>query len=56
MPTPPVRTKDKLGELALIFGTYETLLAQTAMDPGDRVELAGQKPGPGFFCGPHGVH
>lgn len=36
----PGADKDKLGELALIFGTYETLLAQTAMDPGDRVELA----------------
>lgn len=52
----PGADKDKLGELALIFGTYETLLAQTAMDPGDRVELGGQKPGPGLFCGPHGVH
>ena len=29
----PGADKDKLGELALIFGTYETLLAQTAMDP-----------------------
>ena len=36
----PGADKDKLGELALIFGTYETLLAQTAMDPGDRQQRA----------------
>ncbi len=30
----------KLSELALIFKGYETLLAQTGMDPADRLELA----------------
>ena len=47
----PGADKDKLGELALIFGTYETLLAQTAMDPGDRVELAAKSLDQAFFAG-----
>ena len=33
----------KLGELALIFQGYETLLAGTGMDPSDRLELAGTR-------------
>ena len=30
----------RLGEIALIYAGYETLLAQTGMDPADRIELA----------------
>ena len=30
----------RLGEVALIYEGYETLLAQTGMDPSDRIELA----------------
>ena len=33
----------KLGELALIFQGYETLLARSGMDPSDRLELAGAR-------------
>ena len=33
----------KLGELALIFQGYETLLAGTGMDPADRLELAADR-------------
>lgn len=36
----PGADTEKLGELALIYGAYEGLLQDTAMDPGDRVELA----------------
>ncbi len=37
----------KLSELALIYQGYETLLAQTGMDPSDRLELAaGRLEGP----------
>ena len=36
----PGADADKLGELALIYAAYQALLAQTGMDPGDRVELA----------------
>ena len=35
--------QDKLTELALIFQGYETLLAQTGMDPSDRLELAARQ-------------
>ena len=31
---------ERLGELALIYAGYETLLAQTGMDPADRIALA----------------
>jgi ATP-dependent helicase/nuclease subunit B len=40
----------KLGELSLIYGAYEALLAHTAMDPGDRVELAAKTLDPAFFA------
>lgn len=33
----------KLGELALIFQGYESLLAGTGMDPADRLELAADR-------------
>lgn len=47
---------DKLAELALIYQTYEGLLAQTAMDPGDRQEQAARRlreagAGEAFFAG-----
>ena len=32
--------REKLEELSLIYGSYEAQLAQTAMDPGDRQQLA----------------
>ena len=47
----PGADHDKLGELALIYGAYEGLLAGTGMDPGDRVELAARKLEPEFFAG-----
>ena len=52
----PGADTDKLSELALIYGAYEGLLAQTGMDPGDRQELAArrlQEAGGGaeFFAG-----
>lgn len=47
----PGADKDKLSELALIFGTYEALLSQTAMDPGDRVERAAKSLDQTFFEG-----
>lgn len=47
----PGADHDKLSELALIYGTYEALLAQTAMDPGDRVELAARRLQADFFAG-----
>lgn len=47
----PGADADKLGELALIFGAYEGLLAHTAMDPGDRLELAADALHPDFFAG-----
>ncbi len=39
----PGADADKLGELALIYETYESLLAGTAMDPGDRQEQAARR-------------
>ncbi len=33
----------RLGELALIYEGYETLLAQTGMDPSDRIQLAADR-------------
>lgn len=47
----PGADRDKLGELALIYGAYEGLLSGTGMDPGDRVELAAKKLEPEFFAG-----
>ncbi|MEE0800269.1 MAG: PD-(D/E)XK nuclease family protein [Gemmiger sp.] len=47
----PGADRDKLSELALLYGTYESLLAETAMDPGDRVELAARSLSPEFFAG-----
>ncbi len=51
----PGADADKLGELALIYETYEGLLAQTAMDPGDRQEQAARRlreaGGEEFFAG-----
>lgn len=52
----PGADTDKLGELALIYETYESLLAGTAMDPGDRQEQAARRlqeadGGRDFFAG-----
>ena len=52
----PGADTEKLSELALIYGAYESLLAQTAMDPGDRQELAARRlreagAGADFFSG-----
>ena len=47
----PGADRDKLGELALIYGAYESLLAGTGMDPGDRVELAARQLDAEFFAG-----
>lgn len=35
--------RDKIAELALIYGAYEALLARTAMDPTDRLTLAADR-------------
>ena len=55
-PRAPGADTEKLSELALIYGAYESLLAQTAMDPGDRQELAARRlreagAGADFFSG-----
>ena len=51
----PGADTEKLSELALIYGAYESLLAQTGMDPGDRQELAARRlqeaGGQDFFAG-----
>ena len=52
----PGADRDKLSELALIYETYEGLLAGTAIDPGDRQELAARRlqeadGGRDFFAG-----
>lgn len=47
----PGADRDKLGELALIYGSYESLLAETAMDPSDRVRRAAGVLEPEFFAG-----
>ena len=44
-------TPEKLEELSLIYGSYEAQLAQTAMDPGDRQQLAAQMLDASFFAG-----
>ena len=47
----PGADRDKLSELALIYAAYQGLLANTGMDPGDRVELAAKQLDAGFFAG-----
>lgn len=47
----PGADREKLSELSLIYATYESLLAQTAMDPGDRQQLAAQRLDGAFFAG-----
>ena len=47
----PLADSAKLNELALIYGAYEALLQNTAMDPGDRVEQAARILEPDFFAG-----
>ena len=47
----PGADHDKLAELALIYGSYESLLAGTAMDPSDQVRRAAQVAEPDFFAG-----
>ena len=43
--------KEKLDELALIYGAYESLLGQSMMDPTDRQQLEAQRLQPEFFAG-----
>ena len=52
----PGADRDKLSELALIYAAYQGLLANTGMDPGDRVELAAKQLDADFFCRPRRVH
>ena len=47
----PGADREKLEELSLIYGSYEAQLAQTAMDPGDRQQLAAQMLDDSFFAG-----
>ena len=47
----PGADRDKLQELSLIYGAYEALLGQTAMDPGDRQQLAARYLDADFFVG-----
>ena len=47
----PGMDKEKLDELALIYGAYESLLGQSMMDPTDRQQLAAQRLQPEFFAG-----
>ena len=47
----PGMDKEKIDELALIYGAYESLLGQSAMDPTDRQQLAAQRLQPDFFAG-----
>lgn len=47
----PGADRDKLQELSLIYGAYEALLGQTAMDPGDRQQLAARYLDADFFAG-----
>ena len=56
MPDLPGADREKLEELSLIYGSYEAQLAQTAMDPGDRQQLAAQMLDDRLFCGPRRVH
>ena len=47
----PGADREKLEELSLLYGAYEAELAQTAMDPGDRQQLAAQMLDADFFAG-----
>lgn len=47
----PGTDRDKLQELSLIYGAYEAMLGQSAMDPGDRQQLAAQYLDADFFAG-----
>ena len=47
----PGMDKEKIDELALIYGAYESLLGQSVMDPTDRQQLAAQRLQPDFFAG-----
>ncbi|MGN0984246.1 MAG: PD-(D/E)XK nuclease family protein, partial [Gemmiger sp.] len=47
----PGADTEKLTELSLIYAAYEALLAHTAMDPGDRVELAARQLDAVWFAG-----
>lgn len=43
--------REKLSELSLIYGAYQGLLSQSAMDPGDRQQLAADMLDAAFFAG-----
>ena len=47
----PGADREKLSELALIYNAYEGLLAQSAMDPGDRQQRAAERLDAAFFAG-----
>ena len=47
----PGMDKEKIDELSLIYGAYESLLGQSVMDPTDRQQLAAQRLQPDFFAG-----
>ena len=47
----PGADREKLDELALIYAAYEGLLAQSAMDPGDRQQRAAERLDAAFFAG-----
>ena len=47
----PGADREKLDELALIYAAYEGLLAQSAMDPGDRQQRAAERLDAAFFTG-----
>ena len=47
----PGADKEKLSELALIYSAYEGLLAESAMDPGDRQQRAAERLDAAFFAG-----
>ena len=47
----PGADREKLSELSLIYAAYEALLARTAMDPGDRQQLAAQRVNAAFLPG-----
>jgi ATP-dependent helicase/nuclease subunit B len=47
----PGADREKLDELALIYNAYEGLLAQSAMDPGDRQQRAAERLDAEFFAG-----
>ncbi|WP_294759530.1 PD-(D/E)XK nuclease family protein [uncultured Gemmiger sp.] len=47
----PGMDQEKIDELALIYGAYESLLGQSVMDPTDRQQLAAERLQPDFFAG-----